>query len=80
MNKKNGKYIIADLVIRGQGYRKITETEIRMVCSNCNRELPNKDHKTKCGCKWCDVSWHKNKIGVTTKDLLKARREERKNK
>lgn len=27
--------------------------EIKDTCPNCNREIPNKEHLRKNGCKWC---------------------------
>lgn len=32
-----------------------------MKCKYCQRELPNKEHQTKNGCKWCDIDLHQNK-------------------
>ena len=30
-------------------------------CAICERELPNKDMKTKNGCIWCDSLYYRNK-------------------
>jgi len=30
-----------------------------LTCKSCQREVPNKDHLTKNGCKWCDVEYRK---------------------
>lgn len=40
-----------------------------MKCKNCKRKIPNKDWKTKNGCKWCDNEYYdKDK---QTKELFK---------
>jgi len=31
-------------------------------CFNCLRTLPNKDFKTKNGCKWCDIELAKKEL------------------
>ena len=30
-----------------------------LICKKCQRTVPNKDHFTKNGCKWCDATYYK---------------------
>jgi len=42
-------------------YNKNCQECIDLICPNCDRELPNKEHRTKNGCKSCDVQWYRRK-------------------
>lgn len=42
---------------------KYSKGEIDTKCSNCERDLVNKEHETKNGCISCDAEYHRSKNG-----------------
>lgn len=39
-----------------------------MKCKYCKKDLPNKQHRTKNGCKWCDYDYRVKKIKEESKN------------
>jgi uncharacterized CHY-type Zn-finger protein len=39
----------------------ISVEALAKICPYCKRNMPNKNWKTKKGCRWCDEKYHKRK-------------------